>query len=93
MADTKYQQQSPASEAQFAARQRLCTLFDEPPLPRQELLVNLGLYTRASALARIFFLNVIFELITAIAGCVMKFGYRACGAELSAPIESENQCP
>ncbi len=74
MGSAKYKQQSRASEAQLSARERLYALYDESPLPREDLLVNLGLYTRASALARIFFLNEIYEQITAIPGCVMEFG-------------------
>jgi len=74
MGDTNYKQQSRASDAQDAARKTLYTLFDESPLPRADLLVNLSLYTRASALARTFFLNEIYELITPIPGCVMEFG-------------------
>ena len=58
----KYKQQSRASDEQVTAREKLYALFDESPLPREDLLVNLSLYTRASVLARTFFLNEIFEL-------------------------------
>jgi hypothetical protein len=74
MGETKYEQQTRASEVQKAAREMLYELFDNSPLPREDLLVNLSLYTRASVLARTFFLNEIYELITGIPGCVMEFG-------------------
>jgi len=74
MGDAEYEQQSRASEVQLTARAVLYELFDKSPLPREDLLVNLSLYTRASVLARTFFLNEIYEKITTIPGCVMEFG-------------------
>jgi hypothetical protein len=74
MSDAKYKQQSRGSETQISGREKLHQLFDSSPLPREDLLVNLSLYTRASVLARTLFLNEIYELITPIPGCVMEFG-------------------
>jgi hypothetical protein len=74
MGDASYKQQSRGSQAQMTARENLYALFDQSPLPREDLLVNLSLYTRASVLARTFFLNEIYELIIGIPGCVMEFG-------------------
>jgi len=74
MGDVTYKQQLRGSDEQVAARDLLYELFDKSPLPRDELLVNLSLYKRASVLARTFFLNEIYQLITAIPGCVMEFG-------------------
>lgn len=74
MDEGDYKQQNRASEEQNAARKILHDLFDKTPLPKADLLVNFSLYTRASVLARTFFLNEIYELIVGIPGCVMEFG-------------------
>lgn len=74
MSQRQYKPQTRASEAQLSARKQLQSLFGDTPLPQDELLINLGLYTRASALARTFFLNELYEQIVGIPGCVMEFG-------------------
>ena len=74
MSEAKYEQQSRASEAQKQGRELLYQLFRESPLPEEELLVNLCLYMRSSALARVFFLNELYERILPIPGCIMEFG-------------------
>lgn len=55
-------------------RENLYKLFRERPLPDEELLVNLGLYIRSGALAKILFLNEIYEKIINIPGIICEFG-------------------
>ena len=55
-------------------RQRLHRLFAARPMPDEELLVNLGLYMRSGALAKILFLNEIYEKILPIPGVICEFG-------------------
>jgi hypothetical protein len=55
-------------------RQRLYKLFAERPMPDDELLVNLGLYIRSGALAKILFLNELYEKIAPIPGVICEFG-------------------
>jgi hypothetical protein len=74
MSDETYKLQSRSSARQLEARETLSRLFRENPLPEDQLLINLGLFMRSSALARIFFLNEIYEKIVDIPGCVMEFG-------------------
>ena len=43
-------------------------------MPDEHLLVNLGLYMRSSALAKILFINELYELIVDIPGVIVEFG-------------------
>ena len=43
-------------------------------MPEDQLLVNLGLYMRSSALTKILFINELYELILDIQGVIMEFG-------------------
>ena len=62
------------SEKQFSARERLYRLFRERPLSDEELLINMGLYMRSSALAKILFLNELYQKVVGIPGSMMVFG-------------------
>ena len=42
---------------QMAARTRLEELFDQTPLPKDDLLFHLGLYTRSSLLVKFIVMN------------------------------------
>src|SRR5947209_3516395 len=55
-------------------RKELLALFKERPMADEELLVNLGLYMRSGALARILFLNELYQKIIDIPGIVCEFG-------------------
>lgn len=55
-------------------RQNLYKLFKERPMQDEELLVNLGLYMRSGALAKLLFLNEIYEKIIHIPGIICEFG-------------------
>ena len=55
-------------------RQRLYQLFAERPMADDELLVNLGLYMRSGALAKLLFLNELYEKIIPIPGLICEFG-------------------
>jgi len=69
----------PVSQAKAAPtlapnRQAMLELFRKRPLPDEELMVNLGLYIRSGALARLLFLNEIYQMIVPIPGIVCEFG-------------------
>jgi hypothetical protein len=63
-----------ASATQLANRERLKDLFTQTPLPLDDLLVNLPLYMRSSALAKLLWINELYELIATIPGVIMEFG-------------------
>ena len=63
-----------SSRAQIEKRNRIAELYRETPIPEDQLLVNLGLYMRSSALVKILFINELFELIRDIPGIIVEFG-------------------
>jgi hypothetical protein len=66
--------QSASAPSAGENRQRLLELFNSRQIPDEELLVNLGLYLRSGALARILFLNELYQKIINIPGSVLEFG-------------------
>jgi hypothetical protein len=66
--------QSRATPGQAANRERLVSLFQASPLPLEELLVNLPLYTRASVLAKVLYLDELYRHIISRPGVIMEFG-------------------
>ncbi len=63
-----------ASQAQLDHRETLYKLFKDTPIPTDQLLMHLGLYMRSSALAKILFVNELYELIKDVPGSIMEFG-------------------
>jgi Macrocin-O-methyltransferase (TylF) len=70
--DTKLQ--SRASPEQRGAREKLRDLYTSTPIPTDQLLVNLGLYMRSSVLAKLLYVNELYQLILDLPGVVMEFG-------------------
>ena len=66
--------QTRASSEQHANRQDLLRLFESTPLPPDELMVNLHLYMRSSVVAKMLWVNELYERIVNIPGVVMEFG-------------------
>ncbi|MDX6583442.1 MAG: hypothetical protein QOI10_2626 [Solirubrobacterales bacterium] len=65
---------SRATADQEENRERLTALFRETPLPVEELLVNLSLYTRASVTAKVLYLDELYREIISMPGVIMEFG-------------------
>lgn len=63
-----------SSPDQLVARERLYELFRQRPMPDAELLVNVGLYTRSSVLAKLLFLDELYRRILPLPGVIMVFG-------------------
>src|SRR5689334_17724305 len=66
--------QTRGSAQQQEARARLEDLFRRTPLPPNQLLTNLGLYMRSSVLAKLLYVNELYEHIIDVPGAVMEFG-------------------
>jgi hypothetical protein len=66
--------QNAPSAATADARRELLRLFRERPISDEELLVNLCLYMRSGALARVLFLNELYQMILPLPGVVCEFG-------------------
>jgi hypothetical protein len=63
-----------ASTLQQENRAIMKGLFAESPLPVDDLLVNLPLYMRSSVVAKMLWVNELYELIAGIPGVIMEFG-------------------
>ena len=63
-----------ASEAE--ARASIIELFGHSPIPREELVTNLGLYMNRQSLARILFLHELYRKILTVEGIIIEFGVR-----------------
>jgi len=69
-----YKGETKASDEQLAHREVLYRLFRERPMPDDQLMICLGLFMRSSALAKILFLNELYELINDKPGVIVEFG-------------------
>ena len=63
---------SRGSAAQHESRESLLQLFRESPLPTAELLVNLHLYMRSSVMAKLLYLNELYEAILHLPGAIFE---------------------
>jgi len=69
-----YKLETKSTSTQIKQRENIQKLFSNRPLPDEHLLVNLGLYLRSSALAKLLFLNELYTLILDLPGVIMEFG-------------------
>ncbi len=65
-----------ASEQEISLRQRLIKDFRECPIPDNEILSNLSLFTSRQNLSQILFINELYEHILDVHGVIMEFGVR-----------------
>lgn len=63
-----------ASDQQLEFRDRLANLFEHSPLPKDDRLFNLGLYTRSSLLVKYLVLHELYRRFCAIPGLLVEFG-------------------
>ena len=69
-----YRVETSASDSQLNFRQQLEELFITSPLPKEDLLFNLGMYTRSSLLVKFIVMNDLYERIKDVPGVLMEFG-------------------
>lgn len=62
------------SSEEVEARKQLLALFKQSPIPDDEMLVNLALYLRSTGLAKLLYLNELYQLIVDLPGVIMEFG-------------------
>ena len=63
MAKEGYRNVARGSDEEKRAREMILELFKRTPIPDDELLVNLGLYLRSTILAKILYLNELYQAI------------------------------
>jgi hypothetical protein len=71
---SEHKLQTRASETQYQARQKLLDLFEHSPLPPEQLLVNLAMYMRSSVLAKLLYVNELYQHIIRTPGVIMELG-------------------
>ncbi len=74
MENKDYTKVTHGSKKQIEARKRMLELFKNTPIPDDEILVNLGLYLRSIILAKILYLNELYQKILHIPGIVVELG-------------------
>ena len=74
MAREGYVNVARGSEREVAAREAILELFKTTPIPDDEILVNLGAYLRSTQLAKILYLNELYQLIERVPGIVVELG-------------------
>lgn len=66
--------QNQSSNNAVEARQHLYRLFKDRPMTDEDLLVNLTMYMRSGSLAKLLFLNEMYQKIIDLPGIVCEFG-------------------
>ena len=64
------------SDNEALVRKNLLELFSNCPIPKDEILSNLGLFLNSKNLSRILFMNHLYEQIIDLPGIVIEFGTR-----------------
>jgi len=72
----------PSSDEEIKIRDEFFELYKESPIPRDQLLSNLGLFIKRQTLSRILMFNELYKKITNLHGIVCEFGVR-WGANLA----------
>lgn len=72
--EKKHQIQSRASSEQLNSRQELLNLYSSCTIPPDQLLTNLGLFTRSSVVAKFLYLDELYRKIVQTPGVIMEFG-------------------
>lgn len=63
-----------ASNEEKEARQKFHNLFTQCPIPKEQLLNNLGLFARRQVISRIIMLNDLYKKIVDVHGIICEFG-------------------
>lgn len=64
------------SQKELALRDDALKLFKECPIPESEILSNLNLFMKRQDVARLLFLNELYQKILGVHGVIMEFGVR-----------------
>jgi len=74
MTEKPYTKVTIGSADELAAREDILKLFRNSPIPDEDILVNLGAYIRSPVLAKILYLNELYQLIQPVPGIIVEFG-------------------
>ncbi|MFX1277415.1 MAG: crotonobetainyl-CoA--carnitine CoA-transferase [Promethearchaeota archaeon] len=76
MSDQNIKLSGGSSKKELSIRENFFRLFEECPIPNNELLSNLGLFIKRQDLSRILFMNELYKKIIDVNGIVIEFGVR-----------------
>jgi len=65
-----------ASQEEKANREMLGAFLESSPIPKEQILPNLGLFLESKNLARLLFLDHVYQHIIDVQGVIMEFGTR-----------------
>lgn len=65
---------SGASNSELTDRERFYALYEQCPIPKDQLLDNIGLFTRRQVLSRILMFNDMYKQIVNLQGIICEFG-------------------
>ncbi|MBN1057664.1 crotonobetainyl-CoA--carnitine CoA-transferase [Clostridium botulinum] len=65
-----------STESEYKRRDEFYDLFENSPIPKNEVLQNLGLYMNRQSLSRILFMNDLYKKIVDVHGIAVEFGVR-----------------
>lgn len=74
MAKEDYKNVVRGSQKEISAREKILELFQKRPVVEDELLVNLGLYLRATQVAKVLYLDELYQQIEHLPGNIFEFG-------------------
>lgn len=66
--------QSRVTSEQQSNRDHLMSLYQNSAIPPKDMVVNFPLYMRSSAVAKLLYINELYQLITETPGVIMEFG-------------------
>lgn len=65
-----------STDKEFKLREKLFDLFQNCPIPSNEILYHLGLFLNGPTLSRLLFMNELYQLQLPVHGNIMEFGVR-----------------
>ncbi len=74
MEDGNYKQQVRGTQEQVTNRERLYSLYENAPIPTDQMLLNLPLFMRSSLVAKLLHFNEAYSRIISLPGAIMEFG-------------------
>lgn len=74
MTEQDYKKVVRGSEAEQSARERIRQMYHEHPLPNDEVLTNIGLFMRATQVAKVLYLDELYQQIEQLPGVIFEFG-------------------
>lgn len=76
MKEAKFQIIGNSKESEYEIREKFFELYTDAPIPPNEQLMNLGLFTSRQLMTRILFMHELYKKIIDVHGIIVEFGVR-----------------